>query len=322
VFGFSVSRVFCSDLPLEAGRVLERARLTDLVEAVADGRPLDWAATESDADSDAERSLVAELHAIAEIGRLFASLSSIGPESVIRSPDPEPPATWGVLQIRDRVGSGRFGVVYRAWNPTLHRDVALKLLRGREGRRPDDDEHVIEEGRMMARIRHPNVVTVYGAQRLDGQTGLVLEFVRGRTLEADLRERGPFNADELTHVGIEICRALAAVHDAGLVHRDVKAQNVLRENSGRILLGDFGTGRELDECSGRKELAGTPAYLAPEIFEHAPATARSDLYSLGALLFHLATGTYPVTGGSLEEIRRTHAEGRRTSIRVLRPDPP
>jgi serine/threonine-protein kinase len=162
--------------------------------------------------------------------------------------------------------------VYRAWDPRLDREVALKLIREQGPRHDSVGSLVIDEGRLLARVRHPNVVTVYGADRIDGRVGLWMEFVRGRTLEAVLRDHGPFGAQEAALIGLDVCRALSAVHKASLIHRDVKAQNVMREAGGRIVLMDFGTGRE--ELEGRRaELAGTPLYIAPEIFASAPATA-------------------------------------------------
>src|SRR6185369_16516633 len=107
-------------------------------------------------------------------------------------------------------------------------------------------------------------------------------------LEAELRDRGAFGIVEATRVGIELCRALAAVHAAGLIHRDVKTQNVMRDAAGRVVLGDFGTGLELDDDeSSEAALAGTPVYLAPEVLNGEAASPRSDVYSLGVLLFHL-----------------------------------
>ena len=259
---------------------------------------------------------------MASISRFFATLS--GGASAHRRPHVSLPSesTWGTLRVLEHVGCGRFGDVYRAWDPALDRDVALKILRPVDN---DDaaETQVVEEGRLMARVRHPNVVSIYGAQRIGGVTGLWMEFVKGRTLAAELAERGTFSAEEIARVGVELCRALEAVHGAGLVHRDVKAQNVLRDEGGRIVLGDFGTGREVAEFSSSSgSLAGTPTYLAPELFDGQPISAQSDLYSLGVLLFYLATRKYPVPGRSLRELRDAHAQGRRTSLGSLRPDLP
>src|SRR5262245_11167823 len=290
--------------------MLEEAsnRLTDLATAIADGHEVDWEAVESSSRDEEERVTVRRLRAIADIGRAHASatlsdsfsLSASLSAGVEPAASPEPGMTWGSLRIVERIGRGRFGDVYRAWDPNLDREVALKLLRHRDAgsERSATDQEVVEEGRLMARVRHANVVTIFGAARLEGRTGLWMEYIPGRTLEAELKERGPFSAGEVAQVGIALCRALAAVHAAGLVHRDVKAQNVLRDPRGHVLLGDFGTGRELDDGDATPGIAGTPAYLAPEIFRRESATPQSDLYSLGALLFHLATGSFPVSGRS------------------------
>ena len=307
-------------------------RFLEAAAIIADGETPDWEALESTLTSDAERDMVRRLRVIAEIRSAHAARSFV--ES-LSGDDPSGTATdasarhlpagsrWGSLEILQPIGRGRFGTVYRAWDPSLDRDVALKLLRRSDRPSGPSDALVVEEGRWMARVRHPNVVTIYGAQRIDGQTGLWMELVEGRTLEAELADRGPFDAAEVGKVGVELCRALTAVHQAGLVHRDVKTQNVLREAStGRVVLGDFGTGRELDEMGETAPIAGTPAYLAPEIFDGKPATPQSDLYSLGTLLFRLATKTFPIRGRSLREFRAAHADERRISIRELRPDLP
>ena len=247
------------------------------------------------------------------------SLRSASAEQLGLGPDAVAPLTWGPLTVHEKIGSGRFGDVYRATDPGLERDVALKLLRHDS---EADGRLVVQEGRLMARVRHPNVATIYGAQRIDGRTGLWMELIDGSSLEAELAVRGPFDAADLARVGIELCRALDAVHRAGLVHRDVKAQNVLIEPGGRVVLGDFGTGHVLRDGDEAQVLVGTPAYLAPEALEGRGDTPSRDLYSLGVLLFHLATGTYPVTGRSLHEIRDAHAAGRRSRLRDVRPDLP
>jgi serine/threonine-protein kinase len=299
--------------------------LGELAAAVADGRVLDWDALESSADSDADRAAIRRLRVIAAVGQAHGELTfsdTVSESQSVRTilqgtEDASTPASWGSLRILERVGRGRFGDVYRAWDPTLDREVALKLLRRRDAQSNQADHEVIEEGRLMARVRHPNVVAVYGAQRIDGRTGLWMEFVQGRTLEAELKERGPIPSSEVLQIGIELCRALSAVHEASLVHRDVKAQNVMRDATGRIVLGDFGTGQEFSE-SAPAQLAGTPAYLAPEVLDGAPATRQSDIYSLGVLLFRLLTGSYPVQGRSIGEIRAAHGDGTRVRISEVR----
>jgi Tol biopolymer transport system component len=131
-----------------------------------------------------------------------------------------------------------------------------------------------------------------------------MELVRGRTLEQELRERGPLPASEVASIGVQLCGALDAVHRAGLVHRDVKASNVMRDADGRLVLMDFGTGLEIGEAAS--DLAGTPLYIAPEVMHGDAVSPRSDIYSAGVLLYFLTTGRYPVVGRSLPEIRRAH----------------
>jgi tetratricopeptide (TPR) repeat protein len=297
--------------------------LVALAESVADGQVPDWEQALGTSTDEAERQLIRCLRDASHVGWANASLTSSGGVTDFHhTPDMEPGARWGSLEIREIVGRGRFGTVYRAWDAALARDVALKILHSHGQFADQEHTAVVTEGRLMARVRHPNVATIFGAQTLEGVTGLWMEFVDGRTLEAELRDTGPAGAGELIRTGLALGDAIAAVHDAGLVHRDIKAQNVLRADDGRLVLGDFGTGRELDPDESSTGLAGTPAYLAPEIFAGHPASPRSDLYSLGALLFHLATGTYPVSSESVRGIRDAHAAGRRQTLRSARPDLP
>ena len=304
-----------------------RPSLATLTEAVADGRDIDWSSVDLSSLDPQDRERVAELRAVAAIGQYLATLTrdsllSMSSAFLESTTDPAPPLIWGSLEIREHVGRGRFGDVYRAWDPAIDRHVALKLLR-RGAAQPSADSIVVHEGRLMGRVRHPNVATIYGAANHGGRTGLWMEFIDGRTLEAELRENGTFGVAEARTIGIELCRALSAVHAAGLLHRDVKSQNVMRDATGRVVLGDFGTGLELDDDEGTETtLAGTPVYLAPEVLKGGAATPRSDVYSLGVLLFHLVSGSYPVTGRSIAEIKRAHVTGARARLIDLRPDVP
>src|SRR5262249_44273053 len=148
-------------------------------------------------------------------------------------------------KLIERLGGGTFGDVYRAWDQDLERDVALKLLRpDAAGESSGHASRIANEGRLLARVRHPNVVCGHGVAVHDDRVGLWMELLRGVTLEQRLAAQGPFSAREATLVGVDLCGALAAIHAAGLIHRDVKAQNVMREAGGRIVLMDLGTGRE------------------------------------------------------------------------------
>ena len=205
------------------------------------------------------------------------------------------PERWGSLVLLESLGTGGFGEVYRAFDPALQREVALKLHRvdsASEGSR-----RWLDEARRLARVRHPNVLTVHGADERDGRAGIWTELLRGRTLEDGLGAHGPLSAREATLIGVDLCRALAAVHSVGLVHGDVKAANVIREgtkassatDSGRIVLLDFGAAHErtAEAASGT---AGTPLVAAPEVLAGEPASAAADIYSLGVLLYRLVSG--------------------------------
>jgi serine/threonine-protein kinase len=292
-------------------------RLLDLAAAVADGAPVDWEAAESTAASDSERRQIQRLrlvHQVAAASALGSPGRDARPHESLLHPaggderddtTDAAPVIWGPLRVIEKIGRGRFGDVYRAWDPRLDRDVALKLLRRRHADEDGAGSAAIEEGRLLAKVRHPNVVTVYGAERIENRVGLWMELIRGETLE-QVVARGPLTADDAMAIGVTVCQALAAVHDAGLLHRDMKAQNVMREDMGRVVLMDFGTGRELD-VDAPAEFAGTPLYLAPEVLAGAASSRQSDLYSVGVLLYHLVTGTFPVNGRTLADIRAAHA---------------
>jgi TolB-like protein len=303
----------------------ERDQYQALLESLADGVDVDWAALDAGAATSADRTRYRNLRLVARVAELHRTLVlddeevSIPAHAAAAGGADDDPATWGHLSVTSRLASGAFGRIYRARDSQLHRDVALKLLRGDIGAfKPV--ERLLAEARTLAKVRHFNVVTVYGADVRDGRAGLWMELVDGHTLEAWLRTNGAMGSGEAMSVGIDLCRALAAVHGAGLVHGDVKAQNVMREQGGRIVLMDFGAGRA--QGTDATGVAGTPMYLAPEVLAGEPPTPRSDLYSLGVLLFHLLTAEYPRTGADLDGLRAAHADGARTWLRDLRADLP
>lgn len=310
----------------------EADALIDLATAISDGAPVDWPLVQSSNISDADRAVLRHLHVIAEIVSLQRRLASQPlHSSVVDELRHEAPAvpdaretlpSWGPFRLIGLVGQGAFGEVYRAWDPRLDREVALKLLRRRESRRSTASS-LVDEGRLLARVRHPNVITVYGADRIGDHIGIWMEFVDGPTLAQLVASNGPFAPDEVARIGRDLCSALAAVHRAGLLHRDIKAQNVMRDADGRIVLMDFGAGREGHTAvASPRDMTGTPLYLAPEICDGAAASVRSDIYSLGVLLYHVATGAYPVDAPTFLGIRDRHRRGDCRPLAEVRPDLP
>ena len=279
-----------------------------LAQAVADGASVDWADAEAGARDPAERDAIRNLRIVSGIVQVHRGASDEDPATPNAMPD-----SWGHLKILGCVGRGVFGTVYRALDPHLDREVALKLLHGNAD---------FDEGRMSARIRHPNVVTVFGADIIDGQVGVWMEFVNGRTLLDIQREQGPFSAQEAALIGLNVCSALSAVHKAGFLHRDIKAQNVMREAGGRIVLMDFGAGEQLRRPPGISELKGTPLYLAPELLDGREATAVSDIYAVGVLLYYLVTGAYPYEAADLNSLRAKHHERAAARLQDVRPELP
>jgi serine/threonine-protein kinase len=277
-------------------------RLLEIAGLILDGESVPWGKLPG--DRAAEDASADALRVIADVAALH------------RAPHGEPVRRWGTLAIQEQIGHGTFGDVYRARDSALDRDVALKLIDHTSSTTGPD------EGRLLARVRHSNVVTVHGAAIHDGRYGIWMEFIRGRTLAAIVRDHGPLVAEDVTAIGIDVCRALTAVHDSGLLHGDIKPQNVMREESGRIVVMDFGTGRVVTDGAGADRLAGTPLYLAPEVLFGAAPDVRSDIYSAGVLLYYLLTGAYPVEGDTLDEIRAEHASGAKTPVRSRRPDMP
>lgn len=304
---------------------MSRSAAEKIADAILDGHAIDWAAAESSATLD--RSLVPYFRTISSIAMLFreadgaliAASDGMAHAGSVRSRT-SPPTAWGHLHVHERIGEGTFGEVYRAWDPTLDRDVALKLLK-HDGVLPDAGAAVLEEGRLLARVHHRNVVTIHGADRFDGRLGLWMELIEGETLQQAIDRGRAFSPSDAVRIGIELASAVGAVHDSGLIHRDIKAHNIMLARDGRVVLMDFGTGHDA-RTSVRPALAGTPLYLAPELLEGRPPSASSDIYSVGVALFYLLTRTYPVHGESLSELSVAHQGPPALDVRHLRPDVP
>jgi eukaryotic-like serine/threonine-protein kinase len=289
---------------------------------IADGNSVDW----SGAANDMPPAVLSELQLVERIVKAHRRLASDGDSATTAPPfsaDPNHPVAWGHLRIVDIISSGSFGVVYKARDERLATNVALKLIET-----PKDGDAAwistaLDEAKRLARVQHPNVVRVFGVDHLDGRLGIWMELVEGRTFAQLLGAQGALSAREAANVGLDLTRAVAAVHRVGLVHGDIKASNVMRAAGGRTVLMDFGAAFEpAAAASASHVVKGTPAYVAPEIFEGAELSRASDVYALGVLLFHLVTGEYPTVASTRDDLALEHKSGRRRLLRDVRPDLP
>lgn len=229
--------------------------------------------------------------------------------------------SWRKLRIVRRIGSGSQGDVYEAFDPLLGRPVALKLIR-KQLTSEDSAEaraaRALDEARKLARVNCDRVVQIFWIEETREEIGLCLQYLQGETLETALRSRGQFGDHEVVAIGLELCKALAAVHRAKIVHGDVKAANVMRESSsGRIVLMDFGISRRIDRGDGSSSVgfAGSPLSMAPETLRHGLLTPASDIYSLGVLLYRLTSGHFPIEANTHRRLLEAHDSGLRRRLR-------
>ena len=264
------------------GRILEQIRNATIPGSAS----LPWeGAIHRCLDPVPERRFASMAAALRALG-LTEATASFDANATSASHDPK---MWGNFQLLQRLGVGSFGEVYRAWDPVLEREVALKLLLPR-GLDPEGEyAAIVAEARAIARVRHPNIVSVHGVDRRDGRVGFWSDFVRGHTLSDLIATHGPRSARETAEIGVALCDALSAVHHAGLLHRDVKASNSMHAEDGRILLMDFGLSQDIHRAGG---IAGTREYMAPELLAGNPPTVQTDIYAMGVLLLYLCTGEY------------------------------
>ena len=205
-----------------------------LAQSIADGAPIDWDAIDKLPADARLRRLFALLQMVDEVAEVHRSLGdpshATDPDDQTKPAPIDAPAggdsigQWGHLVLRRKIGEGGFGEVYHAHDTWLDHSVALKLFKVSGSGRHSTDR-ILHEARKLARIRHPNVVTVHGADSHQGRVGFWMDLVEGTTLEQIVRERR-LSAGEAAYIGQEVCRALAAVHRSGIIHRDIKAQNV------------------------------------------------------------------------------------------------
>lgn len=208
------------------------------------------------------------------------------------------------------IGRGGMGTVYRAVDSVLGRPVAVKVLRGQLA---DDDPSSVarfeREARAAAALNHPAVVAVYDTGADDTSRFIVMELIVGRSLEAILRQDGPLDPDRAAEIAAQVADALAAAHRAGIVHRDIKPANVMVAGDGAVKVLDFGIARAIDGTTLTQNamVLGTVAYMSPEQATGRPADERSDIYSLGCVLYAMLAGRPPFTGDGAAAVLHQHA---------------
>ena len=227
-------------------------------------------------------------------------------------------------ELKEMVGSGGMSSVYRAFDTLLERNVALKILHEQFG---GDDEHVERfrrEARAVAQLSHPNIVTVIDRGEEDGRQFIVFELIDGENLKELVERGGPLPVRRVLELGLEIGRALAFAHAQGLVHRDVKPQNVLLGGEGIAKVTDFGIVRSLDAVGHTETgtVLGTSHYIAPEQARGERVDAQTDVYSFGVVLYELLTGEVPYPGESFLSVAMKHVNDPVPGVLEHRPDTP
>ena len=217
------------------------------------------------------------------------------------------------------VGRGGMGEVYRADDLKLGQPVALKFLPQKLASEPACIERFYAEVRHARGVSHPNVCRVYDVGEIEGRHFLSMEYVDGEDLASLLRRIGRLPPDKAIEIARELCAGLAAAHDKGVLHRDLKPGNVMIDGRGRAKITDFGLAVGVDDDKGGAEVSGTPAYMAPEQLAGKGASVQSDIYALGLVLYELFTGRKAFEAATLAEWRRKHAEEQPTSPSTVTP---
>jgi serine/threonine protein kinase len=228
-------------------------------------------------------------------------------------------------QLLEKLGKGGMAIVYLARDTMLERDVAIKVLRDSYSHDPAFLERFRQEAKAAANLSHPNIVTVHDFGLDNGQIFIVMEYIPGTDLKTLIRRHGRFTPEEAVPLLIQACAGIGYAHRAGLVHCDVKPQNMLVTPDMRLKVTDFGIARALSTIPPREKsdvIWGSPQYFSPEQAAGAAPSPASDVYSLGVIMFEMLTGSLPFQADNAAELARLHIEAESLPISALLPDIP
>ncbi len=209
-------------------------------------------------------------------------------------------------RILGLLGKGGMGEVYKAEDIKLNQTVALKFLPEKLEKDKDAFDRFISEVRTARQVSHPNVCKVFDISEIEGKHFLSMEFIEGDDLAQLLRRIGRLPSDKAAEISRQICFGLHAIHDAGILHRDLKPANIIIDSNGRARITDFGIAGIEEDISGSEVRVGTPAYMSPEQITGKEVTTKSDIYSLGLLLYEIYTGKQAIRADSLDELIKKH----------------
>jgi serine/threonine protein kinase len=230
--------------------------------------------------------------------------------------------TLGPYEVRSKLGQGGMGAVYLAFDKTLDREVALKVLPPEYSRDASYIQRFEREAKSLARLRHPNLIHIYSVGDEDAVHYFAMELIQGETLADYMRKRGPLPEDEVLNLGAQILCALQAIHRIGITHRDIKSSNIMIDGPGHAVLMDFGLAKDRRESglTTAGSVLGTPEYMAPEQIQGEEVSPASDIYSFGVLLFEMISGRLPFIGNTMISILRAHCDQPPPPLSGLRPD--
>ncbi len=229
-------------------------------------------------------------------------------------------------QVIEEVGRGGMAVVYRGQDRTLEREVAIKVLHPHLASTPEARARFRQEARAVAKLRHRNIIEIFDYDDGSSEGGIsyiVTEFIEGLTLKAFLEQSKCFFPEIASLVAVEICDAISHAHDAGVIHRDLKPENIMITKDGRLKLMDFGIAKVVDQheqMTVTGSILGSPAHMAPEMLEGKKLDARSDLFSLGTILYWMSTGRLPFTGTNPHQVLRGIIEGQFPDPQMVNPE--